>query len=78
MEILMKILYVVLGILAFFLLPPLIVVSLARIAGMMAALRGSSPDVLNSLEPRVKFWSGGLILWTFGLCGSLVAYMVFE
>lgn len=74
----MKIIYVVLGILVFFLLPRLIIVSLARIAGMMAAVRKAPPSVLDSLEPRVNFWSGCSMLWVLGLWGSSVAYLVFE
>ena len=65
----MKIVYVVVGILVFFLLPRLVVVSLARIAGMMAAVRKAPPSALDSLEPRVNFWSGGLMLWVLGLWG---------
>jgi hypothetical protein len=74
----MKIVYVILGILVFFSLPRFIAVSLARIAGMMAAVRMVSSEVLDSLEPRVNFWSGGLILWMLGLWGSYLAYLISE
>jgi hypothetical protein len=74
----MKIVYVILGILVFFSLPRFIAVSLARIAGMMAAVRMAPSEVLDSLEPRVNFWSGGLILWMLGLWSSYLAYLIFE
>jgi hypothetical protein len=74
----MKIVYVILGILVFFSLPRFIAVSLARIAGMMAAVRMAPSEVLDSLEPRVNFWSGGLILWMLGLWGSYLAYLISE
>jgi hypothetical protein len=74
----MKIVYVILGILVIFSLLRFIAVSLARIAGMMAAVRMVSSEVLDSLEPRVNFWSGGLILWMLGLWGSYLAYLISE
>lgn len=74
----MKIVYAILGILVIFSLPHFIAVSLARIAGMMVAVRMAPSEVLNSLEPRVKFWSGGLMLWMLGLWISYTAYLIFE
>jgi hypothetical protein len=74
----MKIVYVILGILVIFSLLRFIAVSLARIAGMMAAVRMVSSEVLDSLETRVNFWSGGLILWMLGLWGSYLAYLISE
>lgn len=74
----MKIVYVIIGILVIFSLPRFIAVSLARIAGMMAAVRMAPSEVLDSLEPRVNFWSGGLILWLLILWVSYMAYLIFE
>lgn len=74
----MKIVYVLFGILVILSLPRLVIVALARIAGTMAAARGAHPSVLDSLEPRVNFWSGGLTLWMLALWTSYVAYLVFE
>jgi hypothetical protein len=74
----MKIVYMILSILVFFSIPRLIVVSLARIAGMMAAVRMAPDEMLDSLEPRVNFWSGGLMLWMMGLWISYIAYLIFE
>jgi hypothetical protein len=74
----MKIVYMILSILVFFSIPRLIVVSLARIAGMMAAVRMAPDEMLDSLEPRVNFWSGGLMLWMMGLWGSYLAYLISE
>jgi hypothetical protein len=48
----LKIAYVVIGILIFFLLSGFVVRMLARRAGIMAAVRGLSPNSLDSIEPR--------------------------
>jgi len=74
----MKIVYVIFGFLVILSLPRFIAVSLARIAGMMAAVRMASDEVLDSLESRVNSWSAGLTLWMLGLWVSYIAYLVFE
>lgn len=74
----MKVAFLVSGVLVLFLLPPFVLFSLARIAGLIAALSDVHPSVLDSIEPRVKFWSGGLMLWMLGLWISFLIYVVLE
>ena len=73
----MKIVFVIAGILVFFILPAAVSNMLAHTVGMMAALKELPVVFLDKIEPEIKMWSGRLVIWILIFWVSSILFFIF-